>query len=201
MRRRRCRAEIVEAEQAQASVIAELMLHGADNVAAQVTRCWRDRLFGDPTRHEFRCRSVSCLFCRNRASLSAWSRAHRRWSQARGASSSFTLPVEDCLTELPAIAKSLRNLRDRLARDRSWLFADVGFVGLTDGERHHVVASHPRLSRGQVQDRLRALWPGLVLVDVPVEPVFAMSPKTLAHVGSLQRGLQPLRFSISPRAC
>lgn len=119
MRRRRCRKEIVEAEQTQASVIAELMLLGAYDVAAQVTRCWHERLFSDRSRHRFRCRSVSCLFCCNRASLQAWSRAHRRWSEERGASSYFSLTVENSLTELPAIAKSLRNLRDRLARERS----------------------------------------------------------------------------------
>ena len=201
MRRRRCRKAIVEAEQAQAAVIGELVLLGAEGLAAQVTRCWNSRLFGDPSQYKFRCRSVCCLSCRNKASLSAWWRAYSRWSRGRGARSYFALAFDDCLSELSALAKGLRNLRDRLASERSCLFADLAFAGLTDGRAIHVIASHPTLSREQVRERLRSLWPGVVLEDVPAAPVFAMSPRTLAQIGSLRRGLQKARFSISPRDC
>ena len=196
---RSTRPELITREEKQAEIVAELVLLGADEVAKSVARCWHDRIFGDPAQHKYRCRSVSCLFCRNRASLSAWWRAYSRWSSERGARSHFAVPHEYCLTEMPATAKSLRNLRDRLSRERGWLFDDLGFAGLTDGCQIHVIASHPTLSRGQVRERLRMLWPGLILEDVPAAPVFEMSPKMLAQIGSLRRGLQPARFSISPR--
>lgn len=199
MRRRRCRAEIVDAEQTQAAVIAELVLLGADDEAAQVTRCWHDRLFGDPARHRYRCRSVACGSCR-RPSLATWWRAFRRWSSEGSATSYVRLSGDDLLAELPRLAKSLRNLRDRLAREQSWLFADVGFAGLSDGRCVHLIVSHPGLRRRQIGDRLNALWPTLVLEDVPVAPVFELSPRTLAALGAQRRGLQPFRFSVSPRA-
>lgn len=200
-RRRSTRAELILREERQAEIVAKLIGLGAEDVAARVLHCWCDRLFGDSNQHRYRCRSVSCLFCRNKASLSAWFRAYSRWSCERGTRSYFSLAFDDCLSELPALAKGLRNLRDRLARERSWLFADLAFAGLTDGRAIHVIVSHPKLSREQVRERLRTLWPGVILGDVPAAPVFAMSPRSLAQIGSLRRGLQPLRFSISSRNC
>ena len=198
-RRRSTRAELIQRKEKQAQVIAELMLSGAEDVAAQVTRCWHDRLFSDPQEHRYRCRSCACLTCR-RPSLASWWRAFRRWSYEGGATSYFRLSGDDLLAELPRLAKSLRNRRDRLAREQSWLFADVSFVGLSDGRCVHLIVSHPGLRREQVGDCLKTLWPTLVLEDVPAAPVFELSPLTLAKLGARQRGLQPLRFSISSRA-
>ena len=95
------------------------------------------------------------------------------------------------------IAKQLRNLRDRLARE-SWLYESLAFTGITDGRHLNVICSHPRLAREQVQRRLRALWPELVLVDVPTAPVFELSSRVLALLASRRRGLQPARFMMLP---
>ena len=84
------------------------------------------------------------------------------------------------LTELPSLSKSLRNVRDRLARD-SWLFEDLGFVGLCDGCHVHMIASHPGISRQQLGERLWRLWPGLALEDAPDVPMTELSPHMLVH--------------------
>ncbi len=198
-RRRSTRAELIRREAEQAIVVAELMRVGADGIAAQLLRCWHDRLFGDPARHRFRCRSVSCGSCR-RTSLNGWFRAFRRWADEGGPTSYFRLPVDDPLIELPVIGKSLRNLRDRLARD-SWLYARVAILGVADDSHLHLIVSHPGLNRRQIAERLHALWPETVLEDAPADPVDELSTKLLARLGERSRALQPLRFIISPRGC
>ena len=198
-RSRSTQAEIIAREQQQAEIIAELMLLGADDVAARVVQCWHDRLFGDPSHHRRRCRSISCLSCR-RPPLAAWWRSFVNWSLDQGSTSYFCLPPADPLTKLPVLAKRLRNLRDRLGREESWLFNDMAFFGITDGSTLHVVVSHPGISRGQVVKRLRVLWPGIVLDDVPAAPSFELSPRMLARLGAARRCLQPCRFVILPRA-
>ena len=197
MRRRSTKAEIVEREQRQSEVIAELTLLGADDVAAQVTACWHDRLFGHPDQHRYRCRSAACGSCR-RPPLAAWWRSYVAWGQGRGATSYAVLRVDDPFIELPIIAKQLRNRRDRLVRE-SWLFEDLGVGGLTDGQDVHLLVSHPLLARAQVQQRLRSLWPELVLADVPTELLLDLSSPVLALLGSMRRGLQPARFVVLPR--
>ncbi len=174
-RRRSTRAELIRREAEQAIVVAELMRVGADGIAAQLLRCWHDRLFGDPARHRFRCRSVSCGSCR-RTSLNGWFRAFRRWADEGGLTSYFRIPVNDPLIELPVIGKSLRNLRDRLARD-SWLYARVAFLGVADDSHVHLIVSHPGLNRRQIAERLHALWPEMVLEDAPADPVDELSPQ------------------------
>ncbi len=197
-RSRSSRAEIIERERKAAEVVAELMLLGAYEVAASVLRCWHNRLFGDPRQHRPRCRSVCCFSCR-RPSLAAWWRSFVAWSRNRGASCYFGLLLADPLVELPAVAKRLRNLRDRLARDESWLFADLALFGITDGSTLHILVSHPGISRMHVQKRLRILWPKIVLADVPTSPSFELSPKMIAQLGAGRRGLQRARFVVLPR--
>ena len=195
--RRSTRAELIQREAEQAIIVAELMRVAADGVAAQVLRCWHDRLFGDPAQHRFRCRSVSCDSCR-RTTLNSWWRAFSRWADEGGATSYFSLSVHDPLIELLMIGKSLRNLRDRLARD-SWLYARVAFLGVADDHHAHVIVLHPGMGRRQIAERLHVLWPDMVLADAPANPVDELSPQLLARLGSKARGLQPLRFVISPR--
>ena len=199
MRRRSTRPEIVEREQRQAQIVAELMLLGADDVAARVTQCWRDRLFGDPARHKYRCRSASCGACR-RPSLSAWWRSYQRWAEEGGPTSYIRLAIDDPLTDLATIAKSLRNHRDQIARD-SWLYARLAFLGVADDPHVHLIVSHPGLGRQQVAERLHALWPEMVLEDAPPDPVEELSPQLLARLGQRSRAFQPLRLIISPRGC
>ena len=147
------RADLVRREAEQAEIIAELLLLGADDVAERVTRCWRNRLFGDSARHRYRCRSISCGTCR-RPPLAAWWRSYRRWAEEGGATSYFRLSSAAQLTDVAKISKSLRNLRDRLGRD-SWLYEDLSFVGISDGRHVHVLASHPRMGRRQLGERRR----------------------------------------------
>ncbi len=110
----------------------------------------------------------------------------------------FCLSVDDPLTDMATIAKSLRNLRDRLARD-SWLYAGLAILGVADDSHLHLIVSHPGLNRRPIAERLHALWPEMVLVDAPVDPVNELSPQLLARLGARSRALQPLRFIISPR--
>ena len=197
-RARSTRAEIVRREEMQAQIVAELVLDGAEQVAEQIVKCWRNRLFGDPRQHRPRCRSVACLSCR-RPPLTAWWRASTRWSASQGATSYFVLPADAFSDDLPVTAKALRNLRDRLTREESWLFADLAFLGTSDGQRLHVLVSHPSLSRQQVTARLRALRSDIVLVDVPASLAFELSPQMLARLGTARRGLKPMRFTVWPR--
>ena len=134
-----------------------------------------------------------------RPSLAAWWRSFVAWSHDRGSTSYLSLPTVEPLAELSQIAKSLRNLRDRLARDESWLIEDLAFFGISDGDAAHIVVSHPRLKRVQVQKRLRVLWAQIVLEDVPAAPSLALSPRMLALLGRRGRGLQPCRFAVLPR--
>ena len=107
------------------------------------------------------------------------------WGRDHGATSYFSLPTADPFIELPAVAKVLRDLHDRLVRNESRLSEDLAFCGVGDGDAVHVV-SHPGISRGQVVKRLRVLWPGIVLEDGPPAPSFELSPRMLA--GSALRG-------------
>ena len=122
----------------------------------------------------------------------------RGLGQGRGATSHAVLRVDDPFVELPVIAKQVRNWRDRLVRE-SWLFEDLGFAGITDGGEVHVLVSHPLLARAQVQQRLRSLWPEMVLADVPTALLFELSSQALALLGSMRRGFQRARFVVLPR--
>ena len=196
MRRRSTRIELLRREALQAETIAELMLLGEDDLAAQVVLCWHDRLFGDPSRHRRRCRSCACLSCR-RPPLAAWWRSFEVWGLGRGATSYAALPVGKPFVELPAIGRQVRNLRDRLARE-TWLFENVGLCGVTNGRQVHLIVSHPLLTRELLQGRLQALGPKMVLADVPAAPTMELSPQMLALLGSMRRGLQPARFVVLP---
>lgn len=196
-RARSTRADLVRREAEQAEIIAELVLLGADEKAAQLIRCWHGRLFGGSGQHRYRCRSISCGTCR-RPPLAAWWRSYRRWAEEGGPTSYVRLAIDDPLTDLATIAKSLRNRRDQIARD-SWLYAPLAFLGVADDSHVHLIVSHPGLSRQQVSEQLEALWPTRFLDDAPAEPVDYLSPQLLARLGQRSRAYQPLRFVISPR--
>ena len=109
--------------------------------------------------------------------------------------------MADPLVELPSLAKSLRNLRDRLASEESWVFERLAFLGIADGEHAHVLVSHPGAGRASVEKRLRRLWPTLRLTDVPPMPLVELDAGMLARLGARGRGTQPLRFQCLPQTC
>ena len=194
-RPRSTRADLILREQEQARIVAELTMIGADDVAAKVTRCMHARMIGDPGQHRFRCRSVACRSCR-RSPLAAWWRSSLTWCHDGGATSYVRLLVDDPLVELPTWAKSLRNLRDRLVREESWVWAEMAFLGIADRQHAHILISHPGIARGQVMQRLKRLWPTLVLTDAPTMPVAVLDSTMLARLGARGRGYQPTRFQV-----
>ena len=196
-RQRSTRTELLRRDEKQAAIVAELLVLGADKLAAQVTRCWHDRLLVYSGRRRFTCRSVTCYSCR-RPPLAAWWRSILTWCHEGGATSYLRMPVGDPFIDLPVIAKSIRNLRDRLLRAESWLWGGTGFVGISDGQHLHILISHPGIARGQVQRRLSCLWPAVLLIDAPMMPLAALDTKILARLGARRRGYQPMRFQVLP---
>ena len=196
-RTRSTRTEIVDREVEQAKIVAELIMIGADDSASKVTRCWHDRLVSDPGQHRYRCRSVACRSCR-RPPIPAWWRSYLAWCQDGGATSYLRLSVDHPLVDVSVIAKSIRNLRDRLVREESELWAEVAILGVADGEHVHILVSHPGIARCQVERRLWRLWPKKLLHDAPTMPVASLDAPMLARLGARGRGFQPLRFQVLP---
>ena len=194
MRRpRSSRAEVLAREDKQAEIIAELTMLGAQDVAAQVTRCWSERLVGNLARYRFTCRSVACCSCR-RPPLEAWWRSYVKYTE--GLRISFVcLPLTDPGEFASRVSKALRNLRDRRTSE-SWLWRGVAICGIADMTAAHTIIAHDGLPRHHVEKCLRSVWSEACLVDLPVLPVTAPSPRMLAALAARKRGFQPTRFVI-----
>lgn len=169
--------------------LAEIDSH----LAGQLLRCKHDRLHRNAGTYPYRCRSIACWACR-RSIVSRWQVALCHWLSS--ASSSLAIFQIDGVEAIPKLSRSLRNSRDRAARD-DVRWARVAFGGIAKNANEiDILIKHDGLVRQEVQQR----FPAAIVVTAPscVEQrqAFDFTTEEIVALGTKRRASQPLRIIV-----
>lgn len=187
---------MLAAEAVQAEIVGLLASRAEHGTARRLAACQAARIWRSALVYRYRCRSPGCVGCWD-GSLADWWRGCRRWCQDDVDAFAIALPVDDQFAA--PVARALRDLRDRQARtDPTW--ADVAFLGVTDGLRAYVMISPWHVHQDAVISALRRLWPTLASLDARLDGPSVVTPHVRVALAARRRGSAPLRFAVYPQA-
>jgi hypothetical protein len=190
------REQILVREAAQSKIIASLNKDGHHDVANRLTACMASRVFR-PVHSAWRprCRNAGCRACWDGSVTRYWS-SYVKWCEDDQAAFTATVPADMRFAE--PIARALRDIRDREARECSdW--AEIAIMGITDGTKAHLQVSPWGVPRETIDVAFRQRWPLLDTHRCDDGPRLILDTDVRARLATLCRGSAPLRFYIKPQ--
>lgn len=125
----------------------------------------------------------------------------RDWITGSDTSLAVIRISDDPITVTRKLRKSLRDMRDRAARqDHRYRWRSVALAGLMDQGRLLILIQHVGISRDEVWSVLERRWPEIGLIDPDdANPSALMSAEDAGSLARCRRGIEPLRVIIMPQ--